>query len=164
MEALMTRLTDEEKKLRAKEAAKAKRAFIKEHMPKTYHEKIMDGRSAFKSWYESGSELHPRNMNTNEYPRRKQQLEYKRDPVNLERNRKREAEWRKLNKNYINFRSRMRTQGLFVDKKLWNIFYKLTEVEQAQVLEVNPYAPAIVRPKGLVLRRIVRERQTVMEE
>ena len=53
--------------------------------------------------------------------------------------------------------------GLFVDKKLWNSFYKLTEVEQAKVLEVNPYAPAIVRPKGLVLRRIVRPRQVEEE-
>lgn len=159
----MSKLTEEEIKLRAAESKKEKLEIMKEKLPKTYHEKLMDGRISFKSWYEEGSELHPRNMDTNEYPRRKQQLEYKRDPVNLEHNRKQEALWRELNRNYINFRSRMRTQGLFVDKKLWNSFYKLTEEEQAKVLEVNPYAPAIVRPKGLVLRRIVRPRQVEEE-
>lgn len=148
------KLTEEEKKLRAQQAAKAKRAFMKKFQPKVYHDKILDGRVTFKSWYELGTPNNPR-LSGNRYPRRDQQLEYKRDPINLKRNRQKEKEWREANKDYINFRARMRTAGMFVDKKLWNSFYKLTPEEQIKVLKINPYAPAIVRPKNLVLRRKV---------
>ena len=155
----MSKLTDEEKKLRAKEAAKAKREFMKQFQPKVYREKILDGRASFKSWYESGSEQYPRDFSTNSYPRREEQLAYKRDPENKKRNRIKEAEWVSRNREYVNFRSRATYRGLFVDKKLWDSFHRLTSEEQAEVLKVNPEAPAILRPKGLVLRRVVRPRQ-----
>jgi uncharacterized protein YdiU (UPF0061 family) len=163
MEALMTRLTEEEKKKRAVEARKAKLKFMRKHQPKTYEKKILDGRQAFKNWYEQGSSQYPRNHETNEYPRRKQQLEYKRNPKIKARNKIKEAEWRSANRDYINFRARANYRGLFVDKKLWNSFHKLTPQEREEVYKINPEAPAIVRPKGLVLRRVVQPRQTVSE-
>ena len=155
-------LTPEEIQKRNTESKRSQREFMAEHQPNLNHERILDSRESFKSWYERGSEKYPRNFDTNEYPRRAEQLRYK--ELNKERLRKKEAEWRDRNREYINFRARAYTKGLFVTKKLWDSFQKLTPQEQEEVYKINPEAPAILRPKGLVLRRVIRPRQTVTEE
>ena len=148
----MTRykLTDEEIRLRNNERKRAAYRLMKEEGGEKYKEFLLDNNEAFRNWYHGN-----RNPQTNEYPNRERVLADKQK--NKERNRKKEAEYRAKNKEFISFAAKARRNGMYCTKKMWDSWEKLSEAEQKKVLKWNPHAPSLKRPTGLILRRTVRE-------
>ena len=143
------RLTDEEKRLRDNERKRAVYKLMKENEPEKYQEFLLDNREAFRNFYHGN-----RNPQTNEYPGRERVLADK--ERNKERNKLKEAEYRAKNKEFTAFAEKSRRGGRLCTKKMWDSWGKLSKAEQKKVLKQNPYAPSVDRPRGLVLRRVVR--------
>ena len=143
------RLAEEEKRLRDNERKRADYKLMKENEPEKYQEFLLDNREAFRNFYHGN-----RNPQTNEYPGRERVLADKQK--NKKRNAKKEAEYRAKNKEFTAFAEKSRRGGRLCTKKMWDSWGKLSKAEQKKVLKQNPEAPAVKRPTGLTLRRVVR--------
>ena len=143
-------LTDEEIRLRNNERKRAIYRLMKEEGGEKYKEFLLDNNEAFRNWYHGN-----RNPLTNEYPGRRRVLADKQK--NKERNRLKESEYREKNKEFIACSAKARRNGMYCTKKMWDSWEKLSEAEQKKVLKWNPHAPSLDRPKGLILRRTIRE-------
>jgi len=139
-------LTDEEKRLRDSERRKAAYKYMKENEPEKYAEFKLNNNEAFRNWYDSS-----RNPDTNEYRGRERVLADK--ERNKERNKLKEAEYRKKNKLFLAFVQKSRTGGRYCTKQMWDSWHELSKSEQNKLKDQYPHLPSVVRPEGLVLRR-----------
>ena len=137
-------LTPEERRARARD----RYAQLKEDGGEVWEEYQFKNRANFKNWYESR-----RNWETGEYPRRAENLARK--ALKIEHDRKVKAIYREKNRAFLREQNKAYRRGLLLTKKMWDSWVDMTDAEREKLRGYNEFAPAVVRPEGLVLRREV---------